>query len=85
MAEGTYIPLRMCAVCREHRPKRELIRLAVSDGAVVADGGGKLAGRGVYVCKSRDCIRLAEKKRIAQRQLKAEPIDGLYGIMEDMI
>lgn len=80
-----FIPLRMCAACREHKPKAELIRIAAAGGAAVPDISGRMPGRGVYVCRNADCIRLAEKKRIISRQLKAEPQDGLYRLLEDMI
>lgn len=80
-----YIPLRMCAACRKHLPKQELMRLAVSGGAVVPDVTGKLPGRGAYICRSRDCVRLAEKKRVIPRMLSAEPCDGLYRDLEDMV
>ncbi|MCL1849311.1 MAG: YlxR family protein [Clostridiales bacterium] len=56
------IPLRMCAICREQYPKRELIRLVKSaDGQVALDETGKKPGRGLYVCKSQTCLTQALK------------------------
>lgn len=80
-----YIPLRMCAACRRHAPKAELIRIAARDDTAVPDAAGKLPGRGMYVCKNADCIRLLEKKRIVGRQLRCEPAKELYKVMEDML
>lgn len=80
-----HIPERMCVACRRHRPKQELLRLKAKDGAVVPDTDKPATGRGVYICKSAECIKLAEKKRVASRQLKAKPCDGLYRLLEDMI
>jgi len=56
------IPLRMCTICRTQYPKRELIRLVKSsDGAVSLDETGKKPGRGLYVCRSADCLSQALK------------------------
>jgi predicted RNA-binding protein YlxR (DUF448 family) len=52
----------MCAICRQQYPKRELIRLVRSaDGQVALDDTGKKPGRGLYVCKSEDCLTQALK------------------------
>ena len=38
-------------LCRESKPKRNLLRLVLaSDGTAIIDGGGRAAGRGCYVC-----------------------------------
>ena len=46
---------RSCIVCREKRPKMELIRLVCSDSIVEIDHKGKKEGRGVYLCPAREC------------------------------
>ena len=82
-----HIPLRMCAACRAHRPKRELIRLMADEdtGAIVPAADNKATGRGVYICRNAECIRLAQKKRTAQKYLKMKASDDLYKLLEDMI
>jgi predicted RNA-binding protein YlxR (DUF448 family) len=56
------IPLRMCAICRQQHPKREMIRLVrSSDGQISVDDTGKKPGRGLYVCKAEDCLAQALK------------------------
>ena len=56
------IPLRMCAMCRTQHPKRDMIRLAkASDGQVTLDDTGKKPGRGLYVCKAKECLAQAMK------------------------
>ena len=57
------IPERMCVICRQMKPKNELIRIVNSDGVVVVDKTGKLNGRGVYLCKCKDCIAKALKSK----------------------
>lgn len=54
--------MRMCAICRQQFPKRELIRLAkTSDGRITLDDTGKKPGRGVYICHGEDCLAQALK------------------------
>jgi len=56
------VPLRMCAICRKSRPKRELLRLVrTPQGEVLYDETGKKPGRGLYVCPEKSCIEQALK------------------------
>ncbi|NLW12681.1 MAG: YlxR family protein [Clostridiaceae bacterium] len=85
MAKKT--PSRMCVSCREMKPKKELIRLSASkDGIVSLDPGGRLPGRGAYVCRNRQCIENAVKGRRLDRGLKqaldGETIEQLLAEME---
>ena len=57
------IPERMCVMCRQMKPKIDLIRIVNADGVVVVDKTGKLNGRGVYLCKCKDCIEKALKHK----------------------
>jgi hypothetical protein len=51
-----HVPQRTCVVCRSERGKRELVRIVRTPaGAVQVDPSGKLAGRGAYLCKAREC------------------------------
>lgn len=59
---GRHIPLRRCAVCGEQAPKRELARIVRRpDGSVALDPGGKLAGRGAYLCARAACRAQAQR------------------------
>lgn len=50
------IPQRTCVACRQVKAKRELIRLVrTADGSIEVDTVVKMAGRGAYLCRSRDC------------------------------
>ncbi len=55
------IPERMCVMCRQMKPKTELLRIVNSSDGVVIDLTGKLNGRGVYLCKCKACISRALK------------------------
>lgn len=53
-----HVPIRMCAVCRERHPKRELSRYVRPGGKgtpPVPDPDQRIPGRGVYVCSREDC------------------------------
>jgi predicted RNA-binding protein YlxR (DUF448 family) len=46
-----HVPLRTCVVCKEKKPKRELLRIVrTPEGEVVVDSTGRANGRGGYVC-----------------------------------
>jgi predicted RNA-binding protein YlxR (DUF448 family) len=50
------IPQRTCVACRKVNDKRELIRLVrIADDNIEIDTTGRLAGRGAYLCRARDC------------------------------
>ena len=54
------IPQRQCMGCRERKNKRELIRVVRSpEGQVSLDFGGKMNGRGAYLCPDPECLKRA--------------------------
>ena len=63
-------PLRMCVVCRQMKPKEELLRITKKDGEFSVDVLGKLPGRGAYICKGNDCREKFEKQRSFERAFK---------------
>ena len=77
------IPIRQCAGCGEHFPKKELIRIVRSpEGDVSLDFVGKKSGRGVYLCKSRACFKKARKTRKIERELECPISEELYDEIE---
>ena len=76
-----HVPLRMCAVCRKHIPKSDLIRFEVDpqQKAVTVVCRDKVPfGRGVYLCKNEECIKRAQRKHVIERQLKTNVNDDIY-------
>lgn len=63
MSTAKRIPERMCVACRQMKPKTELIRIVNTTDGVVVDGTGKLNGRGVYLCKCKECLTKALKSK----------------------
>lgn len=50
------VPERTCIVCKQVRPKRELIRIVrTPENHVELDPTGKKSGRGAYLCARRSC------------------------------
>ena len=73
------IPQRQCMGCRERKAKRELIRIVRgTDGHVSVDFGGKLNGRGAYICPNPECLKKAQKAKSLERSLEVPIPDEVY-------
>lgn len=67
------MPVRTCIGCNMKRPKQELLRIVLStDGHVAVDIGGRMDGRGAYLCKDPSCLEAALKKKGLNRSFKRE-------------
>ena len=81
------IPQRQCMGCRERKAKKEMIRVVRgTDGQVSLDFGGKVNGRGAYICPDPACLKKAEKAKSLERSLEVpipqEVYDRLHKEME---
>jgi predicted RNA-binding protein YlxR (DUF448 family) len=77
-------PVRMCAVCRERFPKRELTRFVRAGLGLARDGtdppgGGfvedpeqKLPGRGLYLCRRPECRERFAKRKDRRQKRKGD-------------
>ena len=75
--------LRQCVSCREMKQKKELIRIVRSpQGEVLIDPGGRMNGRGAYVCRSMACLERARKTHAPDRSLKVRVPDAVYEMLE---
>ncbi len=64
--------MRRCVGCMTSKPKQDLIRLVLQDEtALQIDETGKANGRGVYLCKQKDCFEKAKKRKAINRSLKS--------------
>jgi len=73
------IPQRMCLGCREHKPKKELVRVVRSpEGEISVDLTGRKNGRGAYVCKNAECLKRARKIRSISKALDCEISDEVF-------
>lgn len=65
------IPQRLCVACQTVGAKKELIRIVRSpEGEVSVDLTGKKPGRGVYICKSNECLQKALKEKKLEKGLR---------------
>ena len=77
------IPQRQCMGCRERRAKRELIRVVrTPEGAVTLDFGGKMNGRGAYLCPNSECLKKAVRSKALDRSLEVEIPEEVYARLQ---
>lgn len=65
-----HVPIRTCVVCRESGAKRGLTRVVrTPEGEVRIDPGGRLNGRGAYLCEKPECWQRAITSNVLSRSL----------------
>ncbi|MBS7298580.1 MAG: YlxR family protein [Eubacteriales bacterium] len=74
-------PERMCIGCRKKSTKKDLIRLVKGENEIILDKKGNALARGVYICKSKECILLARKKKALSRNFKQSVQDSVYDLL----
>jgi predicted RNA-binding protein YlxR (DUF448 family) len=68
-----HVPERTCIVCRQKRPKWEMVRIVrTPQGTLEIDNRGKKAGRGAYLCRTKDCWEAGLAKKKLEYALKTE-------------
>ncbi len=81
-ARRKHVPQRTCVICRQVRSKRELIRLVrTPDAGVQIDPGGKMPGRGAYLCQNPACWEKAARTRILDKALRTTLTDEERGMI----
>ena len=82
--KGTKNPLRKCSGCGEMKPKGELVRVVRSpEGELSMDLTGRKAGRGAYVCRNIDCLRVARKAKRLERAFTCAIPSEIYDRLEE--
>ena len=77
------IPLRQCIGCGEMKGKKDMMRvLKTAEGDICLDVTGKKNGRGAYVCKTKDCLKLARKSKGLERSFKMSIPGEVYDTLE---
>ena len=73
------IPQRQCMGCRERKPKRDMIRIVrTPEGVVSLDFGGKMNGRGAYICPDKECLKKVQKSKALERSLEIPIPDEVF-------
>ena len=77
------IPQRQCMGCRERKAKRDLIRVVrTPEGEVSLDFGGKMNGRGAYLCPDPACLKKAIRSKALDRSLEVAIPQEVYDRLE---
>ena len=77
------IPLRQCVGCGEMKNKKEMMRvLKTADEGIILDTTGKKNGRGAYMCRTMECLKLARKNRGLERSFKMSIPNEVYDNLE---
>ena len=77
------IPMRRCIGCREHFPKRDLIRVVRSpEGSTALDFTGRAPGRGAYLCARTACFEKARKTRRLEQNLSCSISEDVYDALQ---
>jgi predicted RNA-binding protein YlxR (DUF448 family) len=69
--------------CRERREKRQMIRVVrTPEGGVTLDFGGKMNGRGAYICPNPECLKKALRSKALDRSLEVTIPEEVYARLE---
>ena len=73
------IPLRKCLVKKTSLPKEDLLRIVKSkDNVISIDLKGNAPGRGAYLSKDIEVIKIATKKKVLDRAFKMKVDESIY-------
>ena len=73
------IAQRSCVGCRKVQDKQNMIRVArTPEGIIDIDPTGKAQGRGAYLCKKPECLKVALKRRQFDRAFKTKVPTDIY-------
>ncbi len=67
------VPMRTCIGCGECKEKKSMIRIVrTAEGRILADPGGRMNGRGAYLCRNAECLEKAFRRKALGRALRCE-------------
>ena len=80
------IPMRRCLATNESFPKKELLRIVrTPEGDVKVDLTGKLNGKGAYISKSNEALKIAKEKKVLNKALEVEVSEEVCSEIERII
>lgn len=78
--------MRRCVATQESCPKKELLRIVrTPEGNVEVDLTGKRNGKGAYLKKDLEALKIAKQKKALNRALEVEIPEEIYKQIEDII
>lgn len=80
------IPMRRCLATNESFPKKELLRIVrTPEGEIKVDLTGKLNGKGAYISRSLEALKIAKDKNVLGRALETQIPEEVYTEIERII
>ena len=80
------IPMRRCLATGESLPKKELLRIVrTPEGEVKVDLTGKLNGKGAYIKKDMEALRILKAKNLLKKALEVDADESIYSEIEEVI
>ena len=77
------IPVRQCIGCGEMKNKKDMMRiLRTPEEEIILDLTGKKNGRGAYLCKQSECLKLARKNKGLERSFKMQIPREVYDALQ---
>ena len=78
--------MRKCLATNESFPKKDLLRIVrTPEGEIKVDVTGKLNGKGAYISKSLEALKLAKDRKVLKRALEVDIPDEIYDEIERII
>lgn len=77
------IPVRQCIGCGEMKNKKDMMRILRTPEEIILDLTGKKNGRGAYLCKQSECLKLARKNKGLERSFKMSIQSQVYDKLEE--
>lgn len=78
--------MRRCVATGESFPKKELLRIVrTPEGNVEVDLAGKRNGKGAYLKKDIEALKVAKQKKALSRALEVEISEEVYQEIEKAI
>jgi len=80
------IPMRRCLATNESFPKKELLRIVrTPEGEVKVDLTGKLNGKGAYLSRNLEALKIARNKNLLSKALEVPVPEEIYLEIEKII
>ena len=80
------IPMRKCIATNESLPKKELLRIVrTPEGEVKVDTTGKLNGKGAYLKKDLEALKILKAKKLLNKALEVDVDESIYKEIEEVI
>lgn len=80
------IPMRRCLATNQSFPKKDMLRIVrTPEGEVKVDPTGKLNGKGAYLSKTEEALKIVKDRKALKRALDVEIPEEIYEEIERII